>query len=95
MSTHTEHINLINKKLQHLLKKYELLQTETARQKQTIEKLQQQEETLKTKLDTLQEQHLILRASAAPLNDADKKDLEQKINIYLRNIDKCISLLAQ
>ena len=95
MSALNDHISLINTKLQHLLKQYESLQAENHRQKQTIELLQKQQEELKTKLTEIQQQNLILKASNTPLNEADKKELEQKINGYIRNIDKCISLLAQ
>lgn len=90
-----EHISLINTKLQQLLKQYEVLLTENNKQKQTIGVLQKKQEESKNKLSEIQQQNLILKASAAPLNDADKKELEQKINGYLRNIDKCISLLDQ
>ena len=90
-----EHISLINTKLQQLLKQYEALLTENNKQKQTIGVLQKKQEEFKNELSEIQQQNLILKASAAPLNDADKKELEQKINGYLRNIDKCISLLDQ
>ena len=90
-----EHISLINTKLQQLLKQYEALLTENNKQKQTIGVLQKKHEEFKNELSEIQQQNLILKASAAPLNDADKKELEQKINGYLRNIDKCISLLDQ
>lgn len=90
-----EHISLINTKLQQLLKQYEALLTENNKQKQTIGALQKKQEEFKNELSEIQQQNLILKASAAPLNDADKKELEQKINGYLRNIDKCISLLDQ
>ena len=95
MSALNDHIRLINTKLQHLLKQYESLRAENHRQKQTIELLQKQQEELKTKLTEIQQQNLILKASNRPLNEADKKELDQKINSYIRNIDKCISLLAQ
>ena len=95
MSDLKDHISIINTKLQHLLKQYETLQTENRRHEQTIEVLHKQHEELKTKLTEIQQQNLILKASNTPLNEADKKELEQKINGYIRNIDKCISLLAQ
>ena len=90
-----QHISLINTKLQQLLKQYEALLNENNKQKQTIETLQKQQEEFKNKLSEIQQQNLILKVSTAPLNEADKKELEQKINGYIRKIDKCISLLAQ
>ncbi len=90
-----QHISHINTKLQQLLKQYEALQIENNRQKQTIDALQKQQEDFKSRLNEIQQQNLILKVSAAPLNETDKKELEQKINGYIRNINKCISLLAQ
>jgi len=29
------------------------------------------------------------------LNDADKKELEKKLNTYLKEIDRCIALLGE
>jgi len=43
----------------------------------------------------MRQQELLLKASAAPLNPEEKKEMVQKINSYLRNIDKCISLLGK
>ncbi|MBS1496123.1 MAG: hypothetical protein JSU03_14395 [Bacteroidetes bacterium] len=95
MSANIDHINILKGKLQQLLKKHEMLIAENNKQKQVIETLQQQEETLTAKLNLLQEQHLLLKSSTAPLNESDKKELEKKINAYLRTIDKCIASLAQ
>lgn len=94
MADLTVHIKQLNIKLQLLLKKYALLSQENEQQKKTIISLQESDKNQKEKLDTLQQQQLILKASLDMMDEKEKKELEQKINGYVRNIDKCISLLS-
>lgn len=94
MSDLTVNINRVNNKLQELLKKYALLQRENDRQIKMITGLQQSEKDLTQKLETLQQQQLILKASLDKMDDKEKKELDRKISGYVRNIDKCISLLS-
>jgi hypothetical protein len=89
------HISLIHNKLQQLLKQYELLQKENASHVLLIDNLKQQIKLQNEKMDGLQQQNLILKASVTHMDEADKKALEQKIQQYIKNIDKCISLLSQ
>lgn len=95
MSELKEHIKLISVKLQQLLKQHEQLHADNNRLKQTIDILQKKEDSLKAKVEILEQQQLILKATSEPLNESDKKAMEKKINAYLRDIDKCISLLTQ
>ena len=94
MADLTIHIKQLNIKLQLLLKKYALLSQENEQQKKTIISLQESEKNKKEQLDALQQQQLILKASLDMMDEKEKKELEQKINGYVRNIDKCISLLS-
>lgn len=94
MTDLTVHIKRVNTKLQLLLKNYVLLQRENDQQKKIIIGLRQAESDLTTKMETLQQQQLILKASLDKMDEKEKKELEQKINGYVRNIDKCISLLS-
>ena len=94
MSDLTVNINRVNNKLQELLKKYALLQRDNDRQIKMITGLQQSEKDLTQKLETLQQQQLILKASLDKMDDKEKKELDRKISGYVRNIDKCISLLS-
>lgn len=95
MSEITDHINHIQTKLQQLLKRYDLLHTENKKQVQVIHLLQQEQLQSKEKLEEMKQQNLLLKASVTTMDEADKKELEQKINQYIKNIDKCISLLSQ
>ena len=94
MADITGHIKQLNNKLQLLLKKYASLAQENDEQKKIITALQESDKNQKEKLETLQQQQLILKASLDKMDDKEKKELEQRINGYVRNIDKCISLLS-
>ena len=88
------HITQLNAKLQLLLKQYAGLISENGQQKIKIRKLEETVEQHTKAFEKLQQEQLILKASLDVMDDAEKKKLEQKINSYVRNIDKCISLLS-
>ena len=90
-----DHIGIVQEKLHLLLRRYEQLVKETEQQKLVIHSLQEQVTIAREQVEALQQQQLILKASLTEMEPADKKELEQKLNHYIRNIDKCISLLSQ
>ena len=94
MATLSNHINQLNVTLQLLLKQYSTLISENTYQKNKIKKLEEIVSQNKLVLEKLQQEQLILKASLDVMDEAEKKKLEQKINGYVRNIEKCISLLG-
>lgn len=94
MADITEHIKKVNAKLQLLLAQHSKLLHENEQQKKLIETLQQTDAVQKERLEALRQEQLILKASLDKMDEIEKKELEQKINGYLKNIDKCISLLS-
>jgi chromosome segregation ATPase len=90
-----EHINSINTKLQQLLKQYDTLLKENSRQQQRIASLLEEQKLAKEQLEDFHQQNLILKASVTTMEQKDKKELEQRINQYVKNIDQCISLLSK
>ncbi len=79
-------LQLLLKQNQHLVKQHTALQTEK-------EKLQV---ALKEKTDILQQLHQqidILKLTSNALNDSEKKQLEKRIDTYLTEIEKCLTLL--
>ena len=88
-----EHITRINSKVQDLLKKHAILSKESEQQQKTIKKLEQENELKDAKIKILEQQQHILKAAAGKMDDPDKKEFEQVINKYIREIDKCINLL--
>jgi chromosome segregation ATPase len=89
------HITNINKKLQLLLKNFTVLQKKCAQQEEVIVSLKQQLEEAQQKKKLLEEQHLILKSHVNTGNAEDKKAFEQVLNKYIKEIDKCITLLSE
>ena len=88
-----EQIQRIEIKVQQLLKEYNTSQKE-------IQRLQKENENLSRQLQTQTEQAKQLHQkvdaqtfSSSNMEDKAKKDLEKRINTYLKDIDKCLSLL--
>ncbi len=82
-------------KLQQLMRHHKALQQENDRLRRSAaeseEKLkhaQEQVQLLRTQLD-------VLKLNAGDLNAADKKEIEKKLNGYLKEIDRCIALLSE
>ena len=95
MSELESNIKRINDKLQKLLKQHTQLQKDNERQSKLITTLQEIKEKNMQHIAQLQEQVNILKTSAGQMNAADKKAFEKHINQYIREIDKCIGLLAE
>ena len=88
-----EQIDRIESKVQQLLKEYAHSQKEILRLQKENEQL-----TLQLKLQSEQASQLHQRMDAQSfsnggMDDKAKKDLEKRINTYLKDIDKCLSLL--
>ena len=95
MEIDTAQITRINLKLQELVKKYSLSVKEMEQQQKTIFSLQQQQQLNEKKIKELEEKQYILKSAAGTANEKDKKQFEQVINKYIREIDKCIDLLSE
>ncbi len=89
----TEHISKVNNKLQELLKKHASLVKECELQQKSMQKLKAEMELKDQRINTLEQQQHILKSAAGKMNDKDRKEFEQLINKYIREIDKCIHLL--
>lgn len=88
-----EQIQRIENKLQYLLKEYNA-------SKKEIHRLQKENENLKTQLQSQTEHAMQLHQkvdaqsfSGSNVEDKAKRDLEKRINTYLKDIDKCLALL--
>lgn len=94
MSNTEQHLKRIQEKLQELLKQHSLLQkeNETLREELTANKklLARYEEST----DKLRQQVEILQLGNADMHDGDKKQFEKRINGYLKEIDRCITILS-
>ncbi len=82
-------------KLQELLKRQANLLKENTALQQKLAILQADNSVQEKKIKLLQEQQQIFKAAASKMNEADKKAFDLTINRYIREIDKCISLLSE
>ncbi len=94
MAEINDHIKQVNDKLQILLKQCQSLQIENEQLKMSVADFSVKDKTQKETIDAMRQEQLILKASLDKMDEAEKKELEKKINGYLKNIDKCIALLS-
>lgn len=90
-----QQFNLLNDKLQQLLKQQGRLKKENERLKMELESAKEKEVNYQQKVDELAQQIGITKLAAGDMNEKDKKDFEKKINQYVKEIDKCIAFLGQ
>ena len=86
-------ITRIEDKLQRLLKEYHAAQKEAQRLKKENARLMHDLQTKTEHAKQLQQKVDALKLTTAGLQDGGKKDLEQRIDIYLKDIDRCLALL--
>lgn len=95
MAEMRDHIIRVNNKLQQLLKQYLLLQKENEKLTEKLIDLQQKQEKGAEEVSHLHQQVSILKTSIGQMTETDKKIFEKQINQYIKEIDKCISLLSE
>lgn len=95
MSNTEQHLKRIQDKLQQLLKQYAALQKENSRLIQELASAQQKISAYQKNTDELKQQVSVLKLSTGEMSEADKKEFEKRINGYLKEIDRCITLLGE
>ena len=95
MSTTEEQLKRIQDKLQQLLKQQASVHKENEKLKEELGIAREKLSLQQLYLDELRQQVSILKLNAGGMNDRDKKEIEKKINSYLKEIDRCIALLGE
>lgn len=90
-----EQLKRISAKLQDLLKKHEQLQRENERLRNELMPAKQREMQFLDQITILEQRVMILKAGTGSMNDADKRELDKKLHGYLKEIDRCISMLSE
>ncbi len=90
-----EHIQRINEKMQSLLKLYQLQQKENDRLKKELQQVKSMEATRARQIEELEQKVAVLKTATNNMGEADKKELEKKLNQYLKEIDRCIEMLGE
>ena len=95
MNTLDTQIKIINDKLQQLLKKSTSLQKENEDLYRELGVLKEKEKEYKSTIDAINQKVNILKAATGNMTEADQKELEKRINQYVKDIDKCIGMLSE
>jgi uncharacterized protein YlxW (UPF0749 family) len=85
----------IQDKLQYLLKKIQLLQAEN--EKLGAEKKALEEKLLKGHIhsEVLEQRVAALKMATGNLSEKERSELDKRMNTYIREIDRCIAMLAE
>jgi hypothetical protein len=95
VSSTDQYLKIIQGKLQLLLKQYSALQKENLLLKDELNEARLQTKTQQENTDKLKQQMELLKFSNAEMSEEDKKQFEKRINVYLKEIDRCIAMLGQ
>ncbi|MEO6315628.1 MAG: hypothetical protein ABIU63_16470 [Chitinophagaceae bacterium] len=90
-----QHIQRINEKLQQLLKQYQSVQKENEKLKKELTDVRGLDTARSRQLEDLEQKVSILKTATNNMNEADKKDLEKRLNHYIKEIDRCIAVLSE
>lgn len=90
-----EHIERINSKVSLLLKQHQLLQKENDKLKKDLKKLESEHDSKSVHINELQQQAEILKLSKSDMGETEKKAFENRLNQYIKEIDRCITLLNE
>lgn len=94
MSDLEAHIKLVNEKLQQLIKTHAAIKKENDNLKVEVINYKLKEDDYKSSLYELNQKVSILKAASGEMTEADQKQFEKRINLYIKEIDKCIGLLS-
>lgn len=91
----TEDLIKINAKLRLLISNYSALQKENRQLKDAISNAGEKQKQLIEKVESLNQKILIMQASASKMEGDEKRLFEKKIDQYIKDIDKAISVLSE
>ncbi|HET9276685.1 MAG TPA: hypothetical protein VFN95_00825 [Flavitalea sp.] len=95
MSPTEVQLKRIHDKANQLVKQYHQLQIENEQLKKEVRSSLEKQELYKMKVENLEEKVAVLKTATGQLNDADKKEVEKRLNHYLKEIDRCITMLSE
>ncbi len=90
-----QQFNTINEKLQQLLKQYSKLQKENERLTHALSQEIAKESELQNKIHELEQRVSVLKLAAGEMNEKEKKEFDRKLNQYIKEVDKVISMLGE
>ena len=95
MSTLPQDLQRLEEKLQQLIRLQQTLHTENEKLQQALRIAEAEKSTWQQKTTELEQQLNGLKSNQSNLSEEDRKEMEQKINQYIREIDRCITQLGE
>ena len=95
MSITEQHLKRIQDKLHQLLKQHASLQKENQLLKEELNSIKKQAEEFNSSSENLKQQVEILKYNNGEMDEDEKKQFEKRLNGYLKEIDRCITMLSQ
>jgi hypothetical protein len=95
MKSPEQQLKSISDKLQQLLKDHAAIKKENTRLSEALKTSLEKNAEQQKGLDILKQQLDIIKLGAGEMNEQDKKEFEKRINTYLKEIDRCITLLGE
>jgi predicted nuclease with TOPRIM domain len=83
----------IQAKLQEVVKQCNSLQKENAQLRKQLNRSTEHVTEKSEQLQTLQQKVDVLKLGASGWSEQEKAELEKRIDVYLKEIDKCLALL--
>jgi hypothetical protein len=93
MFNQEEQLRILHQKVNQLVKQFVALQKENISLKKELEKKNLLMEGKNDDAERLQQQLDSLNLGSNVWNEEDKKQLQKRVNDYLKEIDKCLQLL--
>ena len=90
-----DQLKRVTEKLQQVVQRYHLLQKEHEQLSREVIALRDKEKTRLLRIDELEMKMTALQSVTVQLNETEKKEVEKRINRYIREIDRCIALLSE
>jgi hypothetical protein len=94
MSLGEDQLKRIHEKVQKLLKKQDILEKENNWLRKELSETKGQSSQNLDNIDRLKQQVQALQLSSGEMNEDDKKQLEKRLNAYVKEIDRCIAMLG-
>ncbi|XVJ67909.1 MAG: hypothetical protein HEQ40_17655 [Lacibacter sp.] len=95
MDTAEQYIKNLREKIQLLARHQRQLQKENQQLKEDVEVFKEQTNAIKQEMSVLEMQNAMLKASQQHLTDKEKKEMEKKLQHFIGEIDRCISMLSR
>jgi archaellum component FlaC len=89
-----QQIERIQQKVQHLLKQLKMLEMLNRQLMTELKELKKQRDHQFESMDDIQQQLSVLKAAKSQLSDEEKKAFEKRLGQYIKEIDRCITMLS-